>query len=419
MPRLILALTAIAVTFSAPAAAAIVVNPNGVNVNSQGATTVFLTFGGLVSHLPAEAFWCGATIPAAPAIGVKCDPATIFGSLPTRYNQSQLSGTGGYTDIMSIPASVARRAYQAAGSGDRSSFFYVRRFVSVTGGPDEYVAVTCRMAGGGARVPLALTDVALKTSASATVVFVKPGERVPKFEAAITYTGTGRLKGRWEVVHPGDEPPTPDDLLTEATLPIERRGSQRRYTPIERFNVFLPPTGRVVLPGPDPRSLPTSADGGYLVLLRVEASDDKEGDSSLTVTGAGTGVVHSGAVAGFPLPTLRYVVGNAESVPTIREGLALQRPGDAEAVEPAALEFSWVALPAAVVYRLEIRNRQDQQVHAALVPAGTTTYRAPAWLKDKVTDGALQWRVVALDATGRPVRTSEWRGLRIGGSHQR
>lgn len=404
------------ITVAAPAAAAIVVNPNGVNVNSQGATTVFLTYGGLGSYVPAEAFWCGATISAAPAIGVKCDPATVFGSLPTRYNQSQLSGTGGYTDIMSIPASVARRAYQAAGAGDRSSFFYVRRFISVSGGPDEYVAVTCRMAGGGARVPLALTDVALRTVANATVVFVQPGKRVPRFEAAITYTGTGRLKGRWEVVLPGDEPPTPDDLLTEATLPLERRGSQRRYTPVERFNIFLPPTGKIVLPGPDPGALPTSADGTYLVLLRVEASDDKEGDSSLTIAGAGSGVVHSGAVAGFPMPPLRYVVGNAETVPTISEGLSLQRPHDSEAVDPAAAEFSWSAWPAAAVYRLEFRNRDEQQVHAALVPVGTLTYRAPSWLRDKAPDGLLSWRVVALDAAGRAIKASAWRAIKFGGS---
>ena len=45
------------------------VNPTGVNVNTQGATTVFLTYGGLRNQIPIEAFWCGALIPAAPARG--------------------------------------------------------------------------------------------------------------------------------------------------------------------------------------------------------------------------------------------------------------------------------------------------------------------------------------------------------------
>ncbi|HEX8096612.1 MAG TPA: hypothetical protein VF507_01195 [Pyrinomonadaceae bacterium] len=48
----------------------------------------------------------------------------------------------------------------------------------------------------------------------------------------------------------------------------------------------------------------------YPVLLRVEASDEREADTSLAAVGAGPGVVHRGAVAGFPMPTLRYYVGN-------------------------------------------------------------------------------------------------------------
>ena len=40
---------------------------------------------------------------------------------------------------------------------------------------------------------------------------------MPAFTARIAYTGTGRLIGRWEIVLPGEELPTPEDLLTEAT----------------------------------------------------------------------------------------------------------------------------------------------------------------------------------------------------------
>src|SRR4030095_6721730 len=137
------------------------VNPTGVNVNSHAATTVFLTFGGMNNYRPAEACWCGALTPAAPDLGFKCDPATIFGCLPARYDLSQQSGSSAFTDIMSIPPSVARRAYQAAVDGEESRFFYVRRFVSAAGGPDQFVNVICRLTGGGARVPFAITDVKL------------------------------------------------------------------------------------------------------------------------------------------------------------------------------------------------------------------------------------------------------------------
>ena len=44
---------------------------------------------------------------------------------------------------------------------------------------------------------------------------------------------------RCEVVQPGEELPESSDLLTEATLPIEKRGTQRRYTQLGRFNIFL------------------------------------------------------------------------------------------------------------------------------------------------------------------------------------
>ena len=142
------------------------VDPTGVNVNSQNPTTAFLTFGQIPKgYAPAEALWCGELISATlPAQGLTCRPETIYGSLPARYNLSQVSGNGGFTDIMSIPSAVARRAYLAAVRGASAGFFYVRRFVSINGQPDQYVNVTCRMTGGGARVPFALTEVEFKTN---------------------------------------------------------------------------------------------------------------------------------------------------------------------------------------------------------------------------------------------------------------
>ena len=107
------AAVAILLAAAADPAAAISRDPNGVNVNAQGATTVFITFGALNQQVPVEATWCGELIPAAPDIGFKCDPATLFGRLPLRVDQSRLNGNV-FTDIMSIPPSVARRAWQAA-----------------------------------------------------------------------------------------------------------------------------------------------------------------------------------------------------------------------------------------------------------------------------------------------------------------
>jgi hypothetical protein len=406
----------IAALAAGPARAEIRRNPNGVNVNARGATTVFITFGGLADQVPVEAFWCGALLPAAPDIGFRCDPSTLFGQLPLRYDQSRLQGNA-FTDIMSIPPSVSRRAYQAAQRGDRSEFFYVRRFVSSSGAPDEYVFVTCRLAGGGARVPLALLDVQLAFENGETVLSMQPGETPPSIEARITYNGTGRLKGRWEIVQPGDELPDSRDLLPAASLPVDERPLQRRYTQLQRFNVFLPPTGRITLPGPDVSRLPSSIDGLHLVLLRIEVSQDKEATSNLDAAGAGEGVVDAGAAAGFPMPVLRYFVGGAAA------GLA--RGADTEPIRllaPApdaalpvgkSVEFSWTEGVSAVAYRIEIQDLQGQSVHAAVLQRGVGVYRAPTWLAERSGDGFVGWRVLAIGPTGSAVAETGWRNLKF------
>jgi len=406
------------VSFPAIAPAQVRVNPTGVNVNMNGATTVFLTFGGLGNYRPVEATWCGELVSAAPDAGLKCNPATIFGRLPIRFDQSRLSGVGGFTDVMSIPPSVARRAYQAAEAGQNSSFFYVRRFVSSTGGADQYVAVTCRMAGGGARVPFSLVDVAIKFDVETPILFLKAGEVAPQSSARILYNGTGRLKGRWEIVFPGEQAPSERDLLTEATLPIEERGSQQRYTELDRFNVFLPPTGEYLLPGPDPSRLPTKTEGMYLLLLRVEVSDDKEGDSNLGSAGAGAGIVHAGAVAGFPLPPLRYVVGagNSDLSATVASTQlrALTPSADAAIGAEVPIDFTWTeAGTRSAYFRVEIRNALGEEVLAAVVPRGPGLYRAPSWLRERTTGSALGWRILALDLLGRRISETRWQNFSL------
>lgn len=314
---------------------------------------------------------------------------------------------------MSIPPSVARRAYQAAVDGDTSSFFYVRRFINTAGGPDEFVNVTCRMSGGGARTPFSLTDVKLSFAIDKPVMLLKVDEKVPPVKAEIAYNGTGRLKGRWEVVLPGDDPPSETDLLTEATLPIEERARQRRYTQLSTFNVFLAPDGKYILPGPDVSRLPNSVSGEYLLLLRVEATDEKEGDSNLATVGIGPGVVHSGAVAGFPLPVLRYYVGSGPDKQLSNE-LKLLSPDDKLLVSFAeALEFRWSQVAAGTFYRLEIVNMAGQPLLSAVLLPGEGFYRAPPWLKEKVGTGNARWHVVALLRNGQQLTESDWRDFRL------
>lgn len=421
------ALLALAVVL--PAAAVTGVNPFGVNVRSNGPTTIFLTFQNLdPGETAVEAFWCGELLPAIAAGNANlqlpfavqaidpCEPASVYGRLPLRLDRARTSTSGAFanlTDIMSIPASVARRALQDAQAGLNSAFFYVRRFSGPAG--DRYVIVTCRMAGGGARVALALLNVDLRFAGergTASIAAVRRGEPPPPFAARLQYNGSGTLKGRWEVVMPGDTEPTVDDLLTEATLPVEQRPLQRRYTLIDRFEMFLPPTGEITLPGPDPRRLPQVVDGAYKVLLRIEASDDKEGDSN---TGGGR-VVSAGGVAGFPMPVLRYFIGSGDDLQRLAAVSATIRLFDpvAEEARPAdaPLEFSWLETEAAAFARLQV-EADGKPVLRAVVRGGTGRYAAPPFFATGQRGKLLRWRVVTVSEEGRELAASAWQALRI------
>ena len=425
MKRILLVIIFI-VFLSLPALAQnVTVSPSDVNAYSQGATTVFLTFGNVVNVRPAESTWCGDVVPAAPDLGFKCDPATIFGQLPARYDQSRLSGTNGYTDIMSVTPSVARRAYLDAVRGNDARFFYVRRFASIVGGPDEYVPITIRLSGNGARVPFSLTDVKLLWDGGKKVIpFIKTDEKLPRISAEIKYTGTGRLKGRWEIVKPGESLPEQRDLLTEATLPIEERGTQRRYTLLSRFNVFLPPGGKYVLPGPENWRVEKHIEGMYLILLRIEASDDGENQSDLASIGVGGGTVTSGGVAGFTMPVLRYYVGtgtsqniSANSTTNNSRDLSLTgfialTPEDGALIDKDKIAiFGWTKFEQAVLYRLEIENEKGELVLSALLPSEKRIYCAPSWLKDKAK--VIRWHVIALKEDGGKLGETQRRTLNM------
>jgi len=398
------------ILLAASSAQTIKVNPTGVNVNSQNATVVFLTFGQIpAGYTSAEAIWCGALIPSPPpSLGSQCRPGTIYGSLPARFDLSTASGTLGLTDIMAIPPSVVRRAYQAAASGGDAGFFYVRRFVSSAGQPDQFVNVTCRMTGGGARVPFALTNVEIKTEKKEPILFLRSDEPFPKTVAEIQYNGTGRLKGRWELVQPGEEAPSDFDLLTEGSLPVEQRGTQRSFTEVARFNHFLPPTGKFTLPLEPPGEMPIVAEGQYILLLRIEVVDDKEGDSSLSAVGTGTGVIHSGAVAAFPLPTLKFFVAGADQK-SVWEQTGLLFPPEMRQVDQTKSQvFTWRPFETAVIYRLEIVDPRGNQILSALLTKGTTSYQAPPWLL-RTSGGSFRWRVVAMDGKGNISAQTIWR----------
>ena len=70
------------------------------------------------------------------------------------------------------------------------------------------------------------------------------------------------------------------------------------------------------------------------------------------------------------------------------------------------LHFSWSQVEGASLYRLEIA--QDAEVvFAALVAAGSNSYSAPPWIKERAGK-TLRWRVLALNHIGAVVAVSPW-----------
>ncbi len=421
-------LTLATLAASVASAQSIRVSPAIASVNSQDASTIFLSFGGVAEYAATEAVFCTRLVRAEPAPGQRCDPASVIGR-PRAMSAS--ATTGGSTFIESVPvtAAIARAAYAAAASGSSSgNFFYVRRFVSTIAGarmpldrPDQYVVVTLRLTGTGAGVAFALTNVALRTTPEAPIVFVRSGDRVPAVRAEIRYNGSGRLSGRWEVALPGEAWPGARDLIPEASLSPQERAVPRRWTQVERFDVFLSPTGRYVLDGPDPRRLPTTVDGSYLLLLRIEASDDRESNTRIvSSTGAASGsvttVVRRGASASFPMPTLRYVVGSSRrGVSTVARGVTLLLPRDgARLAREQVPTFTWSTVATAARYRLEVRRAANQALlYTAIVARDAAKYVLPPFVLESARDEAIQWRVTALADDGRETVQSDWSTFRV------
>ncbi|HVQ38523.1 MAG TPA: hypothetical protein VMS31_13380 [Pyrinomonadaceae bacterium] len=230
--------------------------------------------------------------------------------------------------------------------------------------------------------------------------FVKSGEALPRITAEILYTGSGRLIGRWEIVKPGEAAPVQRDLLPESSLPIEERGTRRRFTPVKRFNMFLPPTGRITIPGPDSERIEKTVDGMYLLLFRVESVMDGLNQSSVKSANAGQGTVDSGGAAGFAMPVMRYYVGiggaQVDQFNAADYQLAPRDLAEDSAAQP--IVFTWPTVPQAKYYRLIVEDAAGAEVFSAILLRDTRSYHAPSWLlRDAPTD-LLRWRVAAADA---------------------
>ncbi len=328
-----------------------------------------------------------------------CAAPLGFSSSMVNYNPNSSQAS----ENLNIPQSIAQQAYQAARTSGNSIFYFVRE---VTSG--KYAVVQLRLSGGStANAPLALSEVKLAfRPGNQPIAFIQRGQPVPRFGAQLRYRGTGLLRARWELVQPGDSLPSNRDLSTEASLSPQDRARQQRYKLIQAFQIYLQPIGSVFIPGPDPKLLPGDIDGQYQILLRIEVTDALQADAS-------------GGSAPFVLPVLRYFVGVAGTPSTSPSGditpITLLAPAAFTDTGTGAVNFQWMPIERAQFYRLEIEENGNL-VFAARVRAGgegSNTYQAPPMLRQQATGIRTRWRLMALDAQGRAVGQSEWRGLNL------
>ncbi len=375
-----------------------------IDVGLNTPTPVFVRYSIVGADTPLAGQFCSALNGAYPASGVTtsnpCAPASNLGFASPAVGYTNALQTG---ETLVVPETIARQATQRALASGNGIFYFVRQFSS-----GKFAVVQLRLNANSANSPLAFTDIRLgfrDGGGLQNIGFFKRGQLLPAVSAMLRYQGAGLLRARWEIVGPGDTPPTALDLRAEASLTPLERAQQHRYRVLERVNIYLPASGQAVLSGPAPRLLPNEQYGQYLLLLRIETSDSVAGVPSGT--------------APFLLPVLRYYVGES-SGPVARtklvpEAINLVAPqSGAKLDKDAALTFQWLENENVSLYRLEI-EANGKQVYAARIrpsaQSGINRYTAPPFIAASLVDKAVRWRVVALAGDGQFVGESDWREI--------
>lgn len=353
---------------------------------------------------PLAGQFCSNLIVPYPATGVSntnpCATASSLGNAGPAIGFANAAQTG---EQLVVPETVARQAAARAQASGNGIFYFTRQFSS-----GKYAVVQLRLNANSANTPLAFTEIRLgfrEGGALQNLGFFKRGQILPPVSAAIRYRGAGVLRARWEIVQPGDTPPTALDLQAEALLTPLQRAQQQRYRVLERVNIYLPATGQAVLSGPTPKLLPNEQYGQYLLLLRIETSDSVAGVPA--------------AVNPFTLPVLRYYIGESSNPSSAfksePQAINLVTPAAGEALpKEGALAFQWLENKGVSLYRLEIEANGKLAYAARVRPTaqeGMNQYVAPPFVSANLTNKAVRWRVVALASNGQFIGESTWRDL--------
>lgn len=271
-------------------------------------------------------------------------------------------------ETVRVPERVTLRA-QAAGA-DR--IVYVRSFddgSGNTGSGGTTLALT-----GGLGGDFDIRRVALRFDDGSVQRVVAP-EGALQAIAQLTFAGSGRLEGRWEIARPAS---------TRGEPAFRSIGLVRRE---------LTGTGReATLRSPE---LPTRDDGIYLVRLRITSPANDLGPAEIGYA------VNAGL--------------DAAPEPAALDGLG---PPHGATWEPGT-RFEWARLDSAVAYRLELRDApglDTEPVSGVLVPAPADEAALSRVARSHLDAGrSYWWRIVAFDAHGDVIGHSPPRRLHVPG----
>lgn len=375
------------------------------NVSLTTPTPIYIRYTLAGKDTPLAGQFCSALAVgvAMPITGVStinpCAQGNIIGLAHPAINFGASLQTG---ESLIVPETLARQAAQRAQAGGSGIFYFVRQFSS-----GKFAVVKLQLNGNTANGALAFTDIRLGFQDGSTlqnIGFFKRDQLLPNVTAALRYQGAGMLRARWEIVQPSDITPTALDLTSEASLTPLERAQQHRYQLLDRVSVYLPATGQIKLDGPNPKLLPNTQSGEYLLLLRIEAGDSLSGSPS--------------GIAPFVLPVLRYYIGGSNG-PTLKpqtgrpETITLIAPLAGAALETKTpLNFQWDEVKNTALYRLEIETN-SKPFYTARVRAksGINSYTAPPFITMGLVNKPSRWRVITLNGDGQFLSVSEWREI--------
>lgn len=269
------------------------------------------------------------------------------------------------TETLTLPQQVLLRA-QSLGA-DR--LFIVRTFDDggASGSDASGVAIS-----GGLGGDFRLTRIALRFD-DGNVQRVVGADSTLSATASITFTGSGRIEGRWEIAQP---------TSTLGEPRFRSLGVVRRQVTGARRQVTL-----------ESPSLPTGSQGIYLLRLRITSPE-----------------------TGFEPPEIGYAVSAGATIEPADIGDL--GPPDGTTWE-AGTRFRWSGMDRAVAYRVEFHAQRDvgedaQPVSGVLVPAPDNATRLSRVARSHLEDAMpYWWRVLALDEEGNVIGRSPLRLLRM------